>query len=156
MKWDVQGKVTGLSYDGVSPKRGEINRTKIWWYDVDQTNHHYLTPGPRLIFLQYYGWYSSLINWSRFAFVFEEDFSRIYVNVVFVLLFLRFALWWLDLDLLSGPDAFKKRSQLKPSIVVAGFHIMLSLFKKLEKDVIWKLKKKTFLVRDRQCSRIWP
>ena len=74
-----------------------------------------------------------------FRICFEEDFSRIYVNIVFVLLFLRFALWWLDLDLLSGPDAFKKRSQLKPSIVVAGFHIMLSLFNKLKKTLFENL-----------------
>ena len=28
--------------------------------------------------------------------------------IVFALLYLRFALWWLDLNLLSGPDALEK------------------------------------------------
>ena len=47
------------------------------------------------------------------------------------LLYLRFALWLLDLKLLSGPDALKKGR-------VAGFHIISSLFNELNKDVICK------------------
>ena len=39
------------------------------------------------------------------------------------LLYLRFTLWGLDLNLLSGPDALEKGC-------VAGFHIMSSLFNK--------------------------
>ena len=38
-------------------------------------------------------------------------------------------LWWLDLNLLSGPDALQKGSHLK-------LNIMSSLFNKLKKDVI--------------------
>ena len=47
------------------------------------------------------------------------------INKTFALIYLRFALWWLDLNLLSSPDALKKGR-------VAGFHIMTSLFNKLK------------------------
>ena len=54
---------------------------------------------------------------------------------------------------MSGSDALEK-------VRVAGFHIMLSLFNKLKKDVIWKPFLKAlrgaakFCVRERHCSRI--
>ena len=45
---------------------------------------------------------------------------------------LRFALWWLDLILLSGPDTLRKGR-------VTGFHILFSMFSiSLKKEVIWK------------------
>ena len=47
----------------------------------------------------------------------------------FPLLYLRLALWWLDLKLICGPDAFKKGR-------IAGFHNKSSLFNKLIEDVI--------------------
>ena len=49
--------------------------------------------------------------------------------LLFALLYLRFALWCLDLNLLSGPDALKVGG-------VAEFQIMSSLFNKLKKNDI--------------------
>ena len=42
--------------------------------------------------------------------IFKEtkDSHSILDNVIFALLYLPFALWWLDLKLQSGPDALKK------------------------------------------------
>ena len=63
-------------------------------------------------------------NWLKLAFCTSTH------GLVFPLLYLRIALWWLDLNLLSGPGAVKKGR-------VSGFHIMSSLFNnKLKKDVI--------------------
>ena len=63
------------------------------------------------------------------AFRFMSKHIKLLVNV-FALLYLQFALWWLDLKLQSGPDALKKDC-------VAGFHIISSLFNKLKKEVIF-------------------
>ena len=46
----------------------------------------------RILGLYFHGMYTIQI---------EDNFS-------FALLYLRFALWWLDLNLLSGPDALQK------------------------------------------------
>ena len=48
------------------------------------------------------------------------------------LLYLRFTLWGLDLNLLSGPDALEKGC-------VAGFHIMSSVFNKFKKTLFENL-----------------
>ena len=50
----------------------------------------------------------------------------------FAMLYLRFALWWLDFKLQSSPDALKKGR-------VAGFYTISSLFNKLKKDVFENL-----------------
>ena len=51
--------------------------------------------------------------------------------MLFALLYLQFALWWLDFNFLGGPALMHQKKDR-----VAVLHIMSSLFNKVKKDVI--------------------